>query len=148
MFKEGLMESIIPQIFLHLSENEKSNFYTSLNIIQTKIDDFVRVFYRHFLQTEVKSLFKDVNLEEQYKMFRVSLAIIISYIDNPYLLNKHLKLVVENHKKYGVRKEHIHSFIESFMLSLYEFIGNDNKEILDIWDKIINKIMKSFEDQI
>ena len=77
MFKEGLMESIIPQIFLHLSENEKSNFYTSLNIIQTKIDDFVRVFYRHFLQTEVKSLFKDVNLEEQYKMFRVSLAIII-----------------------------------------------------------------------
>ncbi len=134
------------QTIEHLSNEEKVIFYNSLTAIQNRLDDLVPIFYNYFLQTKAGGLFKNLDMEKQYKMFHVSLAILISYIDYPYLLLEHLQLIIKNHKKYGVEKKHISLFVESFMLTLEEFI--QNKHALKIWRTVITEIMQTFQEQL
>lgn len=136
----------ILQTIKRLTNEEKILFYNSLSTIQDSLDDLVPIFYKFFLQTQAGDLFTNLDMEKQYKMFHVSLAILISYIDYPYLLLEHLQLIIVHHKQYGVKKEHIPLFIESFIQTLEEFI--QNKQELNIWRRVITEIMETFQDQL
>ena len=87
-------------------------------------------------------------MEKQKKMFYVSLAFLIAHIDNPILLNEHLKLVVTKHKQYGVTSKHIPYFIDSFMSAIKETLGDDNERIISIWNSVIYEIMSFFNEQL
>ena len=115
------------QTLQKLLPNDKNLFYLSLVQIQDQIENLVSRFYHYFLDTEAAILFKDTDMEKQKKMFYVSLAFLIAHIDNPILLNEHLKLVVTKHKEYGVTSKHIPYFIDSFMSAIKETLGDDNE---------------------
>ena len=91
------------QSIAFLSEREKIIFHKSLLILKDRLDEFVNSFYGFLLQTKAAELFNLFDMEKQYKMFQVSIAILISHVDNPFMLDKHLQLVVKNHKYYGVK---------------------------------------------
>ena len=105
-------------------------------------------FYYYFLETEAGDLFRHTELEKQYKMFYVSLAFLIAHIDNPILLNEHLKLVVAKHKQFGVTNRHIPYFIDSFMSAIKEFLDNSDNRIIEIWNSVIYEIMNVFNEQL
>ena len=85
-------------------------------------------------------------MTNHYKMFHVTLAFLISHIDNPQMLNEHLKLVVLKHKGYGVQSFHVPFFIDSFMSALKEFFEESNERVITIWDSVIYEIMSFFNE--
>lgn len=110
---------------------------------------FVLRFYYYFLETDAGKLFDKTKFEKQYKMFYASIELIITHINNPDLIEDYLNDLVNAHKTYGVVVEHVDFFIGSFMKALQEiYIGANKKEIIDIWYKIIIKIMAIFERKL
>ncbi len=136
------MQSIVSH-----SEIQKIVFQKSLILLNEHLDDLVNHFYRYFLSTKAAELFNLFDMEKQYRMFRVSIAILISHVDNPFMLDKHLRLVVEKHKHYGVTKEHTKLFLNSFNKALKD-IFQDHDEFTRIWSNIMNEIMLSFDNQM
>lgn len=131
-----------------LSEVDKQKFYESLRNIETQLERLVQRFYYFFLQTEAGVLFKNTEMENHYQMFNVALAFLISHIDNPSMLNKHLELIVKNHKKYGVESKHIPFFIDSFISALKEFFDESDERVIPIWNSIIYEIMSYFNERL
>lgn len=128
-----------------LTEKDKSHFYQSLYILKEGLESFVQTFYKYLLQTEAAELFHLLDMEKQYKMFRVSIAMIISHVDNPLILDKHLKFIVEGHQNYGLKQKHIEMFLSSFTCALEEIFMNDWKSV-QIWKSIMSEIMFTFEE--
>lgn len=116
-------------------------------MLKDHLDELVNHFYGYFLRTKAAELFNLFDMEKQYKMFRVSIAILISHVDNPFMLDQHLRLVVKNHKNYGVQKEHISLFVDSFNCALKDVFQN-NDDFIQVWSNIISEIMYSFENQM
>ena len=135
------------QTLLKLSPYDKQEFYASLARIEHRLEHLVHRFYYFFLQTEAGGLFKNTDMETHYRMFHVALAFLIAHIDNPNLINKHLKLIVERHKKYGVKKSYIFYFIDSFISALKEFFDESNERIIVIWNSVIYEIMSFFNEK-
>ena len=130
-----------------LSPIDKQLFYESLKNIENKLNYLVQRFYFYFLQTEAGPLFRETEWDNHMKMFHVSLAFLIAHIDNPTLLNKHLSLIVENHRGYGVESKHISHFIDSFISALNEFF-EENDRIIGIWHSVIYEIMSFFNSKL
>ena len=108
----------------------------------------VPVFYSYFLQTPARILFEHTDMENQYKMFHVALTMIISHTDDPFLLENHLKLIVTNHRRFGVKEEYVPYFIDSFLKALKEVNTELNEAEIEVWSKIIIEIMNSFIKQL
>ena len=136
------------QALQKLSPHEKQQFYISLSHIEDKLEGLVERFYYFFLQTDAGILFKNTNMDTHYKMFHVTLAFLIAHIDNPVLLNEHLKLVVQKHKTYGVKSEHVFYFIDSFMMALKEFFDESDERVTFIWNNVLYEIMSFFNEQL
>ena len=81
-------------------------------------------------------------------MFNVALAFLISHIDNPSMLNKHLELIVKTHKNYGVQSKHIPYFIDSFISALKEFFDESDERVVPIWNSVIYEIMSFFNQEL
>lgn len=111
--------------------------------------DFLVVrFYAYLLKTKAGILFKNTNLQRQYKMFSTSLNIIITNIVNPPLVAETLDQIIQSHGKYNITNDFIEDFIDSFENALKEiFVEQTDKLILNLWIKIINSIMMYFKDQ-
>ena len=138
----------IMQTLQKLSDSDKREFYLSISQLQHQLADVVQRFYHYFLQTEAGILFQFTEMETHIKMFQVTLAFLIAHIDNPILLNEHLKLVITKHKRYGVKEKHVPLFIDSFMSALKEFIDESNDHVLVIWNSVIYEIMSFFNEQL
>lgn len=87
-------------------------------------------------------------MDTHYKMFHVTLAFLIAHIDNPVLLNEYLKLVIQKHKTYGVKNEHVPYFIDSFMMALKEFFDESDELVTVIWNNVLYEIMSFFNEQL
>ena len=135
------------QTLLKLTPYDKQEFYDSLARIEYRLEHLVHRFYYFFLQTEAGELFKNTDMETHYRMFHVALAFLISHIDNPTLLNKHLELIIEKHKTYGVKRSHISHFIDSFISALKEFFDESNERTIVIWNSVIYEIMSFFNEK-
>lgn len=135
------------QALQKLSETDKEIFYVSLVKIQHDLNNIVRRFYDYLLETDAAVLFKHTDMEKQQRMFHVSIAFIIAHVDNPAVLQNHMNMVVETHKKYGVINKYVPMFIDSLISALSEFLDRDERAIL-IWSSIIYEIMGYFNEQL
>lgn len=128
---------------MSLSAQEKTKIINSMNELKSKNVDLSKNFYEIFLKNdEVSTLFKNVPIETQRKMFKVSLESIIYFIDNPSQVRIELLDIGKRHKRYGVKKYHVpifkSSLIEAIKLSFNQ--GLDN-EMVDLWGKVIDIIV-------
>jgi hypothetical protein len=79
----------------NLSDSNKKVLLNSLPIISKELDLFVIKFYSYFLKTGAGKLFHSTQLEKQSKMFHTSLGVIISHIEHPEFLEKHLESIMQ-----------------------------------------------------
>jgi hemoglobin-like flavoprotein len=137
------------EVLDQLSQLEKQVFFDSLPIINKNMDFFVIRFYNYFLRSNAGHLFKNTQIENQYKMFNTALNVIISHISDSTLLEDYLALLVDEHAHYGVISDHIDNFVESFINALSEIFNNDSeKSIILIWYKVISEIMHYFKENL
>lgn len=132
------------QSIIELSGSDKELFLSSLPIVRNKLDEFVVNFYSYFLKTDAGRLFKETAMETQYRMFHSSLAVIITHIEHPTLLEQHLSYLISGHTKFGVLLTDIDLFINSFMQALQDIYEDQFYLYKDIWYKLIKEIMDYF----
>lgn len=138
-------------IFQQLSATEKNLIMFSLPIINLNMEFFSLRFYYHFLQSKAGFLFKNTKIEQQHKMFGVSLSLILTYLTdpNPELLETYLETLVKSHVEFGVVSNHVNDFIEAFMKALSEILPeNTDMQLLYTWRKVISDIMSVFRENI
>jgi len=134
------------QRILEFSDSDKDLLLTSLPIIRNKLDEFVIKFYTYLLNTDSGRLFKETAMETQYRMFHSSLAIIITHVEHPALLEQHLSHLITSHAKYGVLLTDIDLFINSFMKTLQDIYEDQFYKYKSIWEKLITEIMNFFSE--
>ena len=137
------------EVIEHLSSKEKDLFLLSLPIINRNMDFFVIRFYYYFLRTKAGLSFQHTNIENQFKMFNTSLNVILSHIADSTQLDDYLQELIKAHVEYGVITEHVDYFIDSFMKALTEIFSDEsNYELLEIWRKVITKVLQYFKDNL
>ena len=140
------------QALLNLSEDEKEELLTSLDLLKFQMDNLVEHFYFYLMKTNAGRLFEKTEMMKQHVMFNSSLGILIAHIDHPQLLQQHLDNLIERHSHYGVKSEHVDDFIESFKNALQDIFDdpNDstNKQYIEIWYKLIHSVMIYFKNEI
>ena len=143
------VQEINLEIIFQFSDNERLQLQDSIIFLKKNIDFFIIRFYHHLLQTEAGSLFRNSNMENQYKMFNVSLKIILSYIEDPEKIKDYLGSMAQRHAQYGVNTEHTGLFIDSFMNAWKELFDNNYEEnLFNLWYKIISEILFYFKDNL
>lgn len=133
---------------IKLSEHDKILILESLPIISANLDLFIVKFYSYLLKTDAGRLFKQTELEKQYRMFHKSLAVIITHIENPQFLQEHVNGLITTHIQYGVSKNDVDYFVESFMKALSDIYANDFITYKDAWYSIIVEIMDYFGERM
>lgn len=130
-----------------LTEVERLQLQPSINYAVNNLEFLIKRFYYYFLQTDARIIFKDTNMEKQYKMFAISIRIILDHIDNPTHLKKQLDDLINSHKNYGVMPEYTDYFKECFLKALREvFEGYQLYESqMNNWDNIISEVMQYFK---
>lgn len=87
---------------MNLSEREKNMLFPSLLTLNTKLDEFSRLFYDNFKKTDAKILFQDTNMEDQVKKFEAAFKVFLYNLQYPINLQEHLDLVISTHLDYGI----------------------------------------------
>ena len=88
-------------------------------------------------------------MENQYKMFNVSLNVILGYIEEPEKLKDYLGQMAQRHAQYGVDTVHLDLFIDSFMNAWKELFDNKYEEnLFNLWYRVITEIIFYFKNNI
>ena len=133
----------------HLTMDEKKTLYVSLPILNKYMDFFVIRFYNYFLKSEAGSLFKDIDIEKQFRMFHRSLNVLVTHLAEPDKVEVYLDILIRNHKTYGVNQEHVDNFTDSFMKALKEiYTEESDEEIITIWYKVVLELMTYFKNNL
>lgn len=132
-----------------LSEREKNALFPTLLTLNTKLDQFSRLFFKNFLETDANVLFKNTDMDNLIKKFESAFKIVLYNLQSPINLQEHLNLVISNHLDYGIMPEHLEYFSDSFLKTLKEILGElANPEIMNIWSKLINQILNYFKNKL
>lgn len=148
IIKVTSFSSFTMETLIKLSDRDKNLLLESLPIISTNLDLFVVKFYFYLLKTDARRLFKETELEKQYRMFHRSLAVVISHIENPQFLQTHVNNLITTHIQYGVSKRDVDFFVDSFMKALSDIYGKDFITYRDAWYSIIIEIMDYFGERM
>ena len=137
------------QYILDLTDDEKEDLTTSLDVVKAQMDALVERFYFYFLQTKARDLFKTTDMMKQHIMFNSSIGIIIAHLNHPLLLQEHLDNLILRHSHYGVSAEYTDDFLESFEKALQDiFRDANNKRFIEMWYKLISSVMLYFKTKI
>ena len=85
---------------------------------------------------------------KQHLMFTSSISIVIAHIDHPLLLQEHLDNLIIRHKHYGVIREHVDDFIESFKNAIKDILQDSYSNVIPLWYKLITSVMMYFKDNL
>lgn len=132
-----------------LSDREKNILFPTLLTLNTKLDQFSRLFFKNFLETYANELFKNTDMENLIKKFESSFKIVLYNFQSPINLQEHLNLVISNHLDYGIMPEHIEYFSDSFLKTLKQILGESaTPDIMTIWNKLLNQILDYFKNKL
>lgn len=132
----------------YLSEEERLHLQSSINYVVGNLEVLAKRFYHYFLQTDAGILFKDTDMEKQYKMFAISMRIILDHINHPTEMKNQLDNLIISHKRYGVIAQHADFFVDCFLKALKEIFEGyqvDERQRA-IWKNIISEVMQYFKE--
>jgi hemoglobin-like flavoprotein len=136
---------------MNLTSEEKKILLNSINELKNSKDiDISHKFYEIFLANEeVSSLFKNVPLERQKQMFKMSLESIIFFMDKPNQMKIELMDVGIRHKRYGVKKYHVPIFKTSLLEAVkLSFDSSPDDDLVILWGKAIDIIVETISQNL
>ena len=135
---------------MNLTTQEKNDLLNSMNELKKRNIDLSTEFYKVFLKNEeVAVLFKNVPLETQQQMFKVSLESIMFFMDKPNQVKIELLDAGHKHKRYGVKKYHLPIFKSSLLEAINScFDGKLNTEMINLWGKAIDIIVDYLSEKL
>ena len=128
----------------YLANYEEDLLINSFKELDNKQTDLIENFYYHFFKNEqIKKLFANSNLENQYNMFFASIFSIVNHFKNHELLKNELIRIGLSHVKYGVKIEYFTIFEESFIRGLEDtFKDRFTGDLRTVWIKALRVIIK------
>jgi hemoglobin-like flavoprotein len=99
-------------------------------------EHFAEVFYDRLFKMypDVQSLFSVTRIDEQYKMFSQSIAVVVRKVDDHEFLKTYLQSLGKRHQLYGVVEEHYDILGQVLMYTLKDVLADHwSKEVEDVW---------------
>lgn len=104
-------------------------------------DNFLIEFYRRFIDSsdEIKTLFRDTDIEAQQKMMAKSLMSMISASDENWLNDNYLTELAATHKQRGIKPEHYELWEESLLATIKDFDDKFSDTTESAWKQVIQR---------
>lgn len=122
--------------------------FNSFKRIQEFGNDFWQTFYFRFVQSnvEIETLFKDTDMESQYKMLSQSVSYIMlnSNSDSAHTANHMTELIELHNGKLKIPKGHFIFWKECFLSTLRDFDPDYDDVVAHQWGEAIDRILVKF----
>jgi len=122
--------------------------FNSFKRIQEFGNDFWETFYFRFVQSnvEIQILFKDTNMENQYRMLSQSISYIMlnSNSESPHTTKHMVELITLHNKKLKIPKAHFIVWKECFLSTLKDFDPSYDELVEKTWCEAIDKMLAKF----